>query len=355
MSHIAQTAQRIRVARCPEDLFGADSKAVNDAFRALAKIVHPDHCVAMPAAVQKEATAVFALLNELKRQADHKVADGSYGDRKPVVPPKKTVIRVAGDQIELGPLLRAGDIADVYAGQLLKKGQQVVVKIARAPKDNDLIRNERDTLAKLAPLGEKALRYIVEPTRAALDVGGRAGNVLVRYPEHVPLDVIVARARPFDFRDMAWILRRTLEGLGHVHKLGIVHGGIIPPNLLFHPNEHGLRMIDWCYAVPAGKPAKAMSSAWSAYPPEVAAKKPLTPATDIYMAVWCAQWALGPDGWKTTPRPIWRFLQGCLLDSAAKRPSDAWALYDEFGELLRRLVGPPKYHQLNLLPAGSFT
>jgi hypothetical protein len=55
------------------------------------------------------------------------------------------------------------------------------------------------------------------------------------------------------------------------------------------------------------------------------------------------------------PRPLWRFLDGCLLDNPAHRPTDAWALHEEFGELLRKLCGPPKYHRLEITAGESFT
>jgi hypothetical protein len=44
-----------------------------------------------------------------------------------------------------------------------------------------------------------------------------------------------------------------------------------------------------------------------------------------------------------------RFIQSCLLDGARMRPHDAWAVLEDFDELLRRLYGPPKFHELTLL------
>ena len=40
------------------------------------------------------------------------------------------------------------------------------------------------------------------------------------------------------------------------------------------------------------------------------------------------------------------FVRSCLLEGPRMRPDDAWALLDEFDELLRDLYGPPKYHAL---------
>jgi hypothetical protein len=227
------------------------------------------------------------------------------------------------------------------------------VKIARSPKDNDLMRSEREVMTKLDALDPKARRYFVESTKYTLDVTGRVANVFVRHHEHVPLDQIRARGQGLGFRDMVWMLRRLLEGLGHLHRAGFVHGNLIPHNLLFHPVEHGVRIVDWCYAVPIGKPGKAKSAGWP-YPPELLDKQPLTAATDIFMAVASSRWLLGPPP-VDAPPALLRFMAGCLLMNPAHRPSDAWALHEELGELLQRLVGPPKYHQLQLSSGESFT
>ena len=48
------------------------------------------------------------------------------------------------------------------------------------------------------------------------------------------------------------------------------------------------------------------------------------------------------------PPPMRRFVQTCLLESAAMRPDDAWALIDDFDDLLRALYGPPRFHELTL-------
>ncbi len=350
---IQDIADQLARAMCAEDVLGAEPAKVADRFKVLARVVHPDHYQKEPALLAI-ATDAFKALNDRKREADQKIAEGTYGDRKPPKPKAPpTVIKVAGDRLELGALLRSGDIADVYAGVLLNKGQQVVVKVARSPKDSDLMRSERETLSKLNAIEPKGRRYFAEGTKIALDVTGRAGNVLIRYPEHVPLDLIRERAT-LGFRDMAWMLRRILEGLGHLHRVGLVHGNLIPPNLLFHPIEHGLRIVDWCYAVPIGKPGKAKSASWT-YPPELVKKQPLTASSDIYMAVTAACWMLGDEGKAQTPRPLWRFLEGCLLENQARRPSDAWALHEELGDMLQRLVGPPKYHHLEIRSGESFT
>ncbi len=343
-------AAMLLAAPCAEAVFGATPEHVKDNFRYLASVVHPDH-FQLPIE-QATAGTAFRKLNEWKQEADRKIAAGTYGDKKRHEPPKPVLIKIPKDMLALGALIRSGDIADVYAGSLVA-GQSVVVKVARSPKDNDLMERERAVLLQLDKVEPKGRRYFSEHALATINVKGRSATVLPRYSEHVTLDCIRRRAK-LGLRDVSWMLRRVLEGLGHLHRQGIVHAGLIPPHLLFHPTDHGLRIIDWCYSVPIGSPAKAISKAHiEQYAPEVTGKAPLSAATDIYMAARVALGALAssPD-MRAVPQPLTLFLHSCLLNNPARRPQDAWALHEELGDLLRRVVGPPKYHPL-VLDAGE--
>jgi hypothetical protein len=46
------------------------------------------------------------------------------------------------------------------------------------------------------------------------------------------------------------------------------------------------------------------------------------------------------------PHEMAEYLGRCLHPSLHLRPRDAWRLRDEWGELLRRLHGPPRFHVL---------
>ena len=49
---------------------------------------------------------------------------------------------------------------------------------------------------------------------------------------------------------------------------------------------------------------------------------------------------------EAVPQPMRRFLATCLLESPRMRPDNAWALQEEFADLLRSLYGPPTFHEL---------
>jgi hypothetical protein len=89
------------------------------------------------------------------------------------------------------------------------------------------------------------------------------------------------------------------------------------------------------------------------YPTEVQQQKSARPATDLFLAARCLVYLAGGDPVtnrmpEAVPPPMQRFLQICLLESASMRPDDAWALVEDFDELLYALYGPPAFHELTL-------
>ena len=168
----------------------------------------------------------------------------------------------------------------------------------------------------------------------------RRANVLSWTSPCITLERVKEVRGQIDFRDVAWMLNRVLEGLGLAHRAGYVHGAVLPPHVAINPGNHAGRLLDWCYSARIGQPLKAYPLAWKAfYPPEVFKKTPAEPSVDIYMAAGLAKWLARSD----SPYPFFAFLAGCMLPSASRRPSDAWDVHEEFNELLAGLVGPRKF------------
>jgi hypothetical protein len=89
------------------------------------------------------------------------------------------------------------------------------------------------------------------------------------------------------------------------------------------------------------------------YPREVQQQRPVSLATDLFLAARCLVYLAGGDpvkNWmpEAVPPPLQRFLKTCLLESVSMRPDDAWALMEDFDELLQALYGPPTFHELTL-------
>jgi serine/threonine protein kinase len=354
-----ETIERVlRVLHC-EDLFGvlegtSDEKrrTLQSAYRELAQQVHPDK----HPAIALRAQEAFVALTRMKEIAERKIRAGTYGDRRP--PPDArppTVITTRTTTYRVGEMLFAGDVCDHYACSF--DDQQAVLKIARSPSDDDLVENEANVLGDLYPRDaddEKFRRYLprlIDSFRMKSELGTLRRVVLL--PSFGPWstleDVQQVYPRGLDFRDVVWMFKRLLVGLGWVHRQGYVHGAIVPPHVLVHPVHHGARIMDWGYAVKAGEKVRARVKRFAdLYAPEVAAKEPATPATDIYMAARCARSMLD----RNAPARLLEFLSTLTVAAPKRRPDDAWRVHEELDELLLRLVGKPKYRPL-AMPAKA--
>ena len=93
------------------------------------------------------------------------------------------------------------------------------------------------------------------------------------------------------------MFKRILALLAWVHHFRLVHGAILPPHVMFYPDndgsqfidprKHSIRMIDWCYSVDFEKRTRLSSwvPAWKdMYAPELLNKSYIGPESDIYMA-----------------------------------------------------------------------
>lgn len=247
----------------------------------------------------------------------------------------------------------------------VEDGSLAVLKVAIQVSDNDLVKSEAETLLSLYPpdqANEKFHRYLPklllpEP----FTVWGRQANLMSLVEDHLSLAEI-AEAYPdgIDYRDLVWMFKRALVGLGFAHTRGFIHGSVIPPHILVHPVEHGAKVIDWCYAVGLNskQSIKSYSVDYEPYvPPEVLDKRFPTPATDIYMLAKCAVELLGGDvGTNEMPDAVPEEVQGillrCLDRTPSRRPLDAWKLHDEFSALIKKVVGKPKYREFHM-PAAT--
>jgi len=368
-------------AKSPEDVFGllgGDQKhALAALYRKLVIVVHPDKHVGASSAL---ASRLFSELTAWKKQADQKIDDGTYGDNKPWVAPVEAaphpqVIKTPKREYLVTDLFAQGDLADLYRCSYTEAGKEyhALFKIAQSPADNDLLENESKVLTALWPAKqpeEKFWRHLPKLIDSFLLRGGggnRRVNVIQEAEGFVSL-VEVQKAYPagLDYRDVVWMFKRALAGLGFAHRQGVVHGAVLPTHVLVHPTGHGAKLVDWCYAVP-GEATRDVSKRGAIraiskpyrdfYPPEVLAKKPATAATDLFMLAKCVVMLLGGDVTTnqmtdSVPKAFRAFLGSCLIGAQARRPDDAWKLHEDLDELLAKLVGKHTYRPL-VMPGRS--
>jgi serine/threonine protein kinase len=343
----------LRQAASPRDVFGplpADGRfALRARYRELVAIAHPDHTPRRAV----EANEAFRLLREWYTAAQRSLDRGAY-DACPRIHAVGRLHQYTGYE----PPLR-GDLCDLFRADAA--GDRVLLKVARRARDNDLLQAEARALRRIAhKLNGEPLRAhfptLIEHFLLRDESGSqRHTNVLRAEAGYTSLaDVIRAYPGGIDAADGAWMFNRMLAALGVVHDLGIVHAAILPTHILIRPSDHNAILIDWCYSVAAGGVVQAISPPYAGdYPPEVRAKQPSTPATDLYMAARCMLRLLGGGGMTQdlparVPKPIQAFLQACLIPAPQRRPSDAWELFDDFQKILRRLYGPPTFRPFRM-------
>jgi serine/threonine protein kinase len=353
-------AERLNLAKCPEDVFGdaATADTVKATFRQMLVIIHPDKFHGTPH--ERTADKAMAVLTHLKDEATRKLKDGTYGDRKssPPAPSLDLDVKVGKKLYRVKQKLREEEFCDIYACE--SDGEVMDFKATQGPAENDLLDNEIKILRHLYPDGqadEKFYRYLLKVKDSFL-LKGKVNRRAAIFPQintyRSFADVLRVYPKGIDFRDMVWMLKRTLIGLGFAHSKGVVHGAVVPTYVFIEPKTHGAKLTGWYYATQGKGHIKAIVSDYEDYyPPEVFDKKTPTAATDIYMAAKCAIALVGgnvktgtmPD---SVPAPIQGFLNGSAINAVNKRPQNAWDLHDEFDALLAKVVGKRAYREFKI-------
>jgi len=248
----------------------------------------------------------------------------------------------------------------VYAGEY-DDDKQAVIKLARSPRDSDLLVNEWSVLAALHSHVSKEDRHYrkylpvpLEQARLKMGAVERAANVFEYAPDGYTLtDVIAKQGGRLDPRHVAWIWKRMLEGIDWVHRRGYVHAGLNTDHILVFPKTHGIHLLDWSYAVKPGGRLKAISAPHrSYYPPELLIKKSVTAGADIHMIAMCVIAMLGGNQATETmpPETPGRYvgLVRASLLAPGRRYEDAFEVYRELDKHLVALFGPPKFIPLEL-------
>jgi hypothetical protein len=346
MTELQTVHDHLEKATCPEDIFGVvDESSLKVTFRQLAMTVHPDRNANDPLAAK-----AFQRLNQMNDLAATRLKEGTWGKRLPL--PGEEPFDLGKYSVARKPI--PGDIADIYVAK------DVVVKVARSADDGDLLRAERTALEALIlpdPVNVGVPQMVENFTVNGVGGWKREANVLTRFPGFLTAEYVHG-VMQCDARTVVWMFKRLLVLLEHVHKSGYIHGAILPPHVLFYPDndggkdhdarKHSLRLIDWCYAVEFKK--RTRLSSWvpqwaSHYPPEVKAKKSIGPASDLYMAAWLIEYLT--HGYALPP-PLNEILHRCEAQDPAKRYQTAGEVFDEWMKAAQAVFGAPKWAEFNV-------
>lgn len=297
------------------------------------------------------------------------IDDGSWG--KGVAVPGKERIVIAGKYTRI-KTLALGDIADVHVGKWINAcDTHVIIKVARNVADNDLLQAENknlmfvlDKMVSKKSVWADCIPGVYESLFLADKGGKRRVNILPYFEGFVTAEDIRFRMpNGVDGRTIVWMWKRLLVLIDWIYKCGVVHGAILPPHVMFYPDndgdtvrdprKHSVRLIDWCYSIQHKE--RTRLSGWipryeSLYAPEIVKKQPLGPYTDLYMG---AQTILHLCG-KAVPDPITHHIRKCIDPVVSRRPQDILGYFEDFMKVAKTVYGEPKYHDFNL-PGGPAT
>ncbi len=267
--------------------------------------------------------------------------------------PCKTIIQSPRDRYVVDKMLGNGDASRVYTCHSHRT--RGLLKIAHTTACDQLLLKEQRVLQQLHEQSDEVYCEYFPVPRELFSWQGRCVSAFdYRGGFRQAVEIRRRFHHGVDPRHVAWMFNRILEALGMVHGLGWVHGAVLPPHLLFHPENHGLQLIGWVHAERRGSPLQVISKPWRPwYPPECFRHEPVTPASDIFLAAKSMIWMAGGNPALDSlppniPEPMCSRIFDCLADDPSLRPQDAWQLHAEFKDDLASLFGPPKFCHLNM-------
>ncbi len=345
-----QLLQRLQQATAPADMFGthsSDEAAIRQRYLKLVRVVHPDHNRGVP-----EAAEAFRLLRHWYERALQDAGRASPSSVDFTVVSRRATYAAVASKLE-------GDLCDIY--EATDQSGDVLLKVVRQPHNNDLMQAEADTLTRIQrELAGQAVSAhfptLVEAFKSRDEAGAsRQVNVFKYDHRFVTLhDVVREYPRGVDPADAGWMFNRMLAALGAAHSLGIVHGAVILPHILVRTDDHNGMLVDWCYSVENGGTVAAISPPYSPdFAPEIHAKQPASPATDLFMAARSLVRLLGGNGDADSlpsqvPRAMQALLRACLIVAPHRRYQSAWQVFDDWQEVLGRLYGPPTFRPFHM-------
>lgn len=204
-----------------EDLYSTDQNEARKQYRAYVRIVHPD--------VNDDPQASAAFIKVQRYYALAQTGVKSSTTSKP-----STAVKILLED-------------DVFT---LTKVEGKLFWFVRNAKDNDLVQHIPQLLETLkATRGAVFFPQVGTPLK---DAKGRSG-VQVNYPERT---WSLSHFHDIADRNIVWIFKRILVALILTQESGYVHGNLSAKSILIIPEDHGLLLDNWGYAVKQGQKLK---------------------------------------------------------------------------------------------------
>ena len=373
-------SEKITSAKFFIDIFGTIPKGtvktrlllLHKQYRILAKMIHPDKVLGE----EKDATAVFKLLNEINQKAISAIKNDYYEKAiknhsgKPS-PKTETTFNIKSSTtkyiVDTQPF-KSGDFSSLHKAKT-EEGKIVCIKIANDPTMNQYLEHEVKILNIFTSKKEINILEIRKFIPEILDTFIINGELNTKYRVLVTpyadgfmslKDIKEFYPRGLNPKDVAWIWRRVITEALAASMIGVVHGAIVPDHILVHPITHNPLHIGWANSVI--EPIKnnthiiTISNDWNEwYPKEVFKRGIASQQIDIYMAGKTLIYLLGGNVAKntypiTTPNEIGKIIHWCTDEDPHKRPSNGLEVLNEFEKIIRKLWG--KQYRKLVLPSS---
>lgn len=358
-----EMVEQVEIASIAEDLFGPvtqEDKALRSAkrlHRVYANHLHPDRAGEY-GIDNTRATDAFAKLGLFYERWTKACASAVRMAAQNTKAPARITLASKSCAYVLGDLIAKGTVANVYRAE--SGTDPVAVKLPRKAASSKFIDAERIALTALQAMVADGNAWLEPYYPRLLDTMTHRNDATSEQRKVNVLDDLSREAGFFSFaevkegipdgldgRDWAWIHRRLLTSIAGAHLAGVVHGAILPENVLIHPEGHGVVLAGWSFATkPGGKLEGRVQSRLDLYPPE-AADGPVAPESDIYMAHALMLSMLAPGEERQRA-----FAQGCVQAEPRMRP-DAASLLQEYDVLLEDLYGKRTFRVFPYIPTAA--
>lgn len=330
-------------AKRPIDCFGdvKDEKELKKVYFSLVKGIHPDTAKESEKYISNEG---FLLLQYLYKQAQEELEKGIYFLKNVVdiynAQTPLFELSVHKKDYKFYELICNGEIADIYKGVCDK--DIVILKVCADEADNDLLAQEYKTLNNYSHSSFPVVRDYIK-------INGRAGIIMDEL-EGVRLEDIMERNKKgIEPKYVAWMLERLFSAVGYLHSNYIVHGNLIPENIIVNGIKHNVGITGFSFHI-------SEANKWGNYQirnedfsaPEVSKDATVLPSSDIYSIGKLAIYMLGGNiknnGMPITiDKRVRDFIRSLVVEDYKKRSDDAWKLWDEWRKIRIEVYGKPKY------------
>lgn len=321
----------------PGRLYSGDATRLEQEYRVLAKIWHPDRNK------NADAAAVFAHIAALKSKGLAALATGNW--RKPGLLELQST---TGKNYRIRYHKRhAFELGEFYIGRS-------VVAYALEPQFKDLYEVALKQLNGFRFADDKMKAeagHFLPRIKASFVTNDRLFVVMEKAEDQVLLaDLMVQQGGALDPKHAAWVISRLGNISCYLHYAGLTHNAISTATVFVSPASHAASLLGgWWYSAAKGKALTAMPDASLAVtPPDILAKKHADPRIDLELIRAAGRAMLGDTVGtrlrhdKTIPRPLAEWLTLPPFGNAVENYR-AWQ-----ETVLPQSFGPRRFVKLNV-------